>query len=361
MRHELKLLVFVLGLAGLCSANAEVSRSEFGEDDIQVYVSGEDWHPKGFEHGTSVPATYQETVNITLDGKDTEPEWEAANEVLVPLEYGAVNEALVKVLYTDEKIYFRVRWPDDTEDREHHPWTWDSGQQQYVAGQQVEDSIMLSFEAGCNWRPSLLGGDQYDFDGWHWLAARSDPVGQAWDLAGNVADQGHARLKPVPYATRNRENSWNVKFLRSDSEEMSHSSWRELDRNYMYRPVRLTSWFRTELDGTRVTQAAEQLPAPQSSPGKSAVSKLFPQFQPVRLEGDAGEIAAKGHWQDGFWTVEFSRDLMTPARTATDTEFTRLTQFSIHVFDRTERIDEGSESQRLFLEFLPEERQLAKH
>jgi hypothetical protein len=197
MRHELKLLVFVLGLAGLCSANAEVSRSEFGEDDIQVYVSGEDWHPKGFEHGTSVPATYQETVNITLDGKDTEPEWEAANEVLVPLEYGAVNEALVKVLYTDEKIYFRVRWPDDTEDREHHPWTWDSGQQQYVAGQQVEDSIMLSFEAGCNWRPSLLGGDQYDFDGWHWLAARSDPVGQAWDLAGNVADQGHARLKPV--------------------------------------------------------------------------------------------------------------------------------------------------------------------
>jgi hypothetical protein len=129
----------------------------------------------------------------------------------------------------------------------------------------------------------------------------------------------------------------------------------------MYRPVRLTSWFRTELDGTRVTQAAEQLPAPQSSPGKSAVSKLFPQFQPVRLEGDAGEIAAKGHWQDGFWTVEFSRDLMTPARTATDTEFTRLTQFSIHVFDRTERIDEGSESQRLFLEFLPEERQLAKH
>src|SRR5210317_1281836 len=146
MRHELKLLVFVLGLAGLCSANAEVSRSEFGEDDIQVYVSGEDWHPKGFEHGTSVPATYQETVNITLDGKDTEPEWEAANEVLVPLEYGAVNEALVKVLYTDEKIYFRVRWPDDTEDREHHPWTWDSRQQQYVAGQQVEDSIMLSFE-----------------------------------------------------------------------------------------------------------------------------------------------------------------------------------------------------------------------
>jgi len=278
----------------------------------------------------------------------------------VPLEYGGISQALVKVLYTDKKVYFRVRWADSTEDREHHPWVWDAEKQQYVAGQQVEDSIMLSFEAGCNWNPSLLAGYQYDFDGWHWLAARSDPVGQAWDLAGNVAEQDHALLKPMPYASRNRENTWNVKFLRSDSEEMSHSSWRNLDRNYMFRPVRLTSWYRTELDGTRLTQVAEQLPAPQSSPDESSKDKLFPQFKPVRLDGDAGEIAAKGHWQDGYWTVEFSRDLMTPASTATDTEFTRLTQFSIHVFDRTERIDEGSESARLFLEFLPEEQQLAK-
>jgi len=63
MRNELKLLAFVLGVAGMCSANAEVRRSDFGKDDFQINVSGEDWHPEGFEHGTSVTATYLDTVS----------------------------------------------------------------------------------------------------------------------------------------------------------------------------------------------------------------------------------------------------------------------------------------------------------
>jgi hypothetical protein len=360
MNFELRPLVLVAGIMSLIPVHAEIVRSEFGVDNIQVSVSEDDWHPEGFKHGMSVPATYLESVNIEVDGKDTDPAWDVAAEVLVPLDYGAVDEALVKVLYTDEKIYFRVRWADSTEDREHHPWTWDEAQQRYVEGPQIEDSILLSFEAGCHWNPSLLAGYQYDFDGWHWLASRSDPVGQAWDLMGNIADQDHALLKPTPYASRNKENVWNVKFNGDEGPEMSHRSWRELDRNYTFRPVRATSWYRAEVDGTGVTQVAELLPAPQGAPDETAKTALYPRFKPVSLDGDAGEISAKGHWEDGYWTVEFSRILITPASTATDTEFTRLTQFSINVFDRTERIDEASESERLFLEFLPEERRLAK-
>jgi len=132
----------------------------------------------------------------------------------------------------------------------------------------------------------------------------------------------------------------------------------ELDRNYMYRPVRPTSYYRAEIDGTVVTEIGRQLPTSQKLP--DADRQIIPQFTAVKLEGDAGEIGAKGHWEDGFWTVEFSRILRTPSSTATDTEFTRLTQFSIHVFDQTERIDEVSESKRLFLEFLPEEIQVAQ-
>lgn len=359
MKLQLMKLTLILGSTALTVANAEVSRSQYADDDIYITVIGEDWHPEGLEHGMSVPAAFVQQPDILLDGKDDEPAWNAAEEVVVPLAFGGTEEARVKVLYSKDKLYFRVHWADDTEDREHHPWVWDAQQNKYVPGAQVEDSVMLSIEAGCNWNPSLLAGYQYDFDGWRWLAARSDPVGQAWDLTGNIADQDHPLLKPAPYESRNKENVWNVKFADYDSEPgISHLPWQELDRYYMYRPVRPTSWYRAEIDGMRVTEIGRQLPAPQGPPADK--NRVFPQYEAVRLEGDAGEVGARGHWKDGFWTVEFVRDLSTPANTLTDSTFKRLTQFSIHVFDRTERIDEVSESGRLFLEFLPEQRQVAQ-
>ncbi len=78
-----------------------------------------------------------------------------------------------------------------------------------------------------------------------------------------------------------------------------------------------------------------------------------PQYRPLTLTGDAGEVAAKGHWEDGRWTVEFRRALVTDARTSSDSIFQRTTQFSIHIFDQVERLDEASESGRLYLEFEP--------
>ena len=70
---------------------------------------------------------------------------------------------------------------------------------------------------------------------------------------------------------------------------------------------------------------------------------------------NAGDVRAKGHWEDGYWTVELRRKRITEGGTAWDVQFERLTQFSLQVFDHVERLDQSSESQRLFLQFLPEE------
>ena len=358
MKTRLTFLILVFGLAGFTLASAEVNRVQNAEDDIYITVLGEEWHPEGFEHGKSVPATYVQHAEINLDGKEDEPIWAKAAEVNVALDYGNTEEASIKAIYTDKEVYFRVRWADSTENRDHLPWVWDAEKEQYVIAQQIEDSAILSFEAGCAWNPSLLAGYQYDFDGWRWMAARSDPVGQAWDLTGNIADQAHPLLKPTPYQSRNSENVWNVKFLDYDGEEISHQSWEELDRSYLYRPVRPMSYYRAEVDGLKVTDLDAKLPAPLEPPEDE--TQTFPQFEAVKLEGDAGDVSAKGHWQDGYWTVEFRRTLVTPTDVLTDSVFNRLTQFSVHVFDQTEQIDESSESERLFLEFLPQEPQLAK-
>jgi hypothetical protein len=98
------------------------------------------------------------------------------------------------------------------------------------------------------------------------------------------------------------------------------------------------------------TKVVEELaPPPPTAENKA---KIHPQFAPLELTGNAGEVKAKGHWENGFWTVEFQRALVTPIGKQDDMYFIRLTQFSIHTFDHVEKIDKASESGRLFLQFM---------
>lgn len=358
--NKIQTTVLVLGFSLMTwsAVNADVEHRQPNELNTFTYVSDDPWQPEGFVNGTPVPAAYLTTANIELDGKDDEPEWIKSPEVSISLSYGDVENATLKALYTDEEIFIRVRWADPTPDRDHHPWVWDVEKQAYVVGPQVEDSVMLSFEAGCEWTPSLLGGYMYDFDGWHWMAARSDPVGQAVDLYGNVQDQGMKNPDFHRFESRVREDDWVMKFTENHDVDLN-AHWDDLDRVYMKQPVTTELYLRAVPDGGhRSPDFVEQLAPPSGEPGDK--HQVFPQFSPVKLTGGAGEVSAKGHWQDGFWTVEFRRDRITPAKHIDDTIFNRLVQFSVHVFDQTERVDEASESARLFLQFLPAEPSLAK-
>jgi hypothetical protein len=347
----------VLGLLLWTPAQSEVIHRQFSEDNLLVMVRNDTWQPDGFEIGLPVPAVHVERPGITIDGRDEEPGWSVAEEVIIPLDYGDVGQASVKALYSEEAVFIRVRWADGTMDREHHPWVWNAELSQYVVGPQAEDSLLLSFEAGCEWNPSILAGYQFDFDGWHWLAARSDPVGQAWDMVVNLSDANRGG-KGTVYESRHPENTWILKFddLPFGS-GLTYGDWKDLNRRYLYWPKLPAVSFHPELDRMHVSDPSEHIPAPSAA--LSDTSKSYPQFRPVKLEGSAGEVAAKGHWEDGYWTVEFRRDRITPDETMNDTVFNRLTQFSIHVFNGTERIDQSSESRRLFLQFLPKETHFA--
>lgn len=338
------------------SAQAEVVKQKSNAANKILSVSDEAWQPEGFLNGTPVPAVYLPAANVVLDGNDAEPEWEKAVEVTVPLSYGNVPEISLKAMYTQNDVFILVRWPDDEENREHRPWTWDAKQERYVEGSQVEDSVMLSFEAGCEWTPSLLGGYMYDFDAWRWMAARSDPLGQAVDLYGNVQDRPLPNLGFVGYPSRIVEDDWILKFTENQDVDL-HADWSELNRVYMLMPVTDTLYVKAIPDGGHKAPAFhEQLPAPEAAP--VGEQRTAPQYSPLPLTGGAGEVRAKGHWEDGYWTVEFRRDRLTPAEHIYDTIFNRTVQFSVHVFNGTERLDEVAESPRLFLRFLPEEEPL---
>jgi len=350
------IVVLIAGSLGSGLAWAEVKHEQLNESNLLVKVKNDDWQPSTglFDNGLNIPATRVKKAGITLDGRATEPNWRKASEIAVPLSFGNVNEAFVQALYTEDEVYIKVRWKDDTENREHHPWVWDKETRGFVEGPQIEDSLVLSFEAHCEWTPSFLSGYSFDFDGWQWLAARSDPLGQAVDIEGNV--KTGERLWPLytPYVSRNDEVTWNVKFLIDYGDGIFHNNWNELDRVYLLQPVDLAVSYRDWPDGNirrQKTQFVEILQPPEATYYNKI--KTHPQFNPVVLEGEAGEVKAKGNWENGYWTVEFQRELVTSIGGMDDTTFLRLTQFSIHVYDHVERIDLGSESGRLFLQFIP--------
>ena len=134
-----------------------------------------------------------------------------------------------------------------------------------------------------------------------------------------------------------------------------HAPWYELQRTYFWLPADETGLtaYRAWPDGNILrpnTHFVKQLPPPE--PTYMNQNRSHVQYKPLKLECDAGEVEAKGHWKNGYWTVEFKRAMVTPIGGQDDTTFLRLTQFSIHIYDHTEEIDRGAESKRLFLQFV---------
>jgi len=344
--NKLAISSLVAGLLLGAVAQAEISKREVPGEFLKVYVRDDQWKPDNFKDGIFVPVTFAADERIRLDGIDDEPSWATTPEITVPLTFGGVSEARLKVLYTDDDIIIRVRWADATEDRLHHPWVWDEASGSYVEGAQVEDSLMFSFEAGCEWFPSFLAGYDFDFDAWQWLAGRTDPLGQALDLSGSMKN---AQLSfNQQYAPRYNEDDWNLRI--TDTQE-GNLYWplEKLDHQYLIVPVLDTVYYHANLDGRRGQEFVRQVHPPEKLPPNPA--PLLLQYEPLKIEGNAAEVRGKGHWEDGYWTVELSRPLITEGGGSYDIQMHRLTQFSIQVYDRVERLDESSESGRLFFQF----------
>jgi hypothetical protein len=354
MRPTVKKSIFLLLASGLMTCvgvQAGIEQVEKPGDITKVFVREDPWQPENFKDGTLIPAKYTSGEELFLDGIDNEAAWAAAQEVSIPLSFGTVESAQLKALYTDEDILLRIRWPDATEDRLHHPWVWDEELGNYKVGPQIEDSLMLSFEQGCEWFPSFLVGYDFDFDAWRWLAGRTDPLGQALDLSGSMKDA--QLLINTEYTPRYKENEWNLRITDRQDGNL-HRPVEELDRQFMIWPVLDTVFYHANLDGRRGQEFARPVAAATALPSSPVPVQ---QFEPLKLEGGSADVGAKGHWEDGFWTVELRRKRITEDGTSYDIQFKRLTQFSIQIYDHVERLDESSESGRLFFQFLEKESQ----
>jgi hypothetical protein len=247
----------------------------------------------------------RETAPI-VDGQPSEAAWQAAPRFAVEVQ-GASGRFTVTAaaLWSLERLWILVRWPDQSRDNAHHPWVWSKNEGVYLVGREVEDALSLSFSREGRMGECMLAGVEAATDLWTWRAGRTDSSGHAEDATMRLS------LQRLP-----RANSYQARNGR-------------------------TIWVREEPDSGS--------PAYEAQIAGAYAGDRVPRYGARTPSGSMADVTAKGSWSEGFWTVELSRRLSTgdPA----DVVFGRGREsfFSIAVFDSREGIDHST-SQELTLE-----------
>ena len=240
-----------------------------------------------------------------VDGLFSDAAWLGAERFTFEIR-GASGKIPVSAwaLWSPERIWVMVRWPDRSKDDAHRPWVWSKESRAYVAGREVEDALSLSIAREGRIGECMLAGREAVGDLWTWRAARTDPSGFADDATLTLS------LKPLGRAASYPTRTGDLVFVREDP-----------DAGVPPHEVRPAG----EYAGDRVAGFVTRTPA-----------------------GSAGDVAAKGTWKDGHWLVEFSRRLSTGDPADAVLAPGREAYLSIAVFNAREGADHST-SQEIVL------------
>jgi len=202
-----------------------------------------------------------------VDGKGREAAWQKAQAIITHDKIADINVTL-KAIYTDKKVFFLVTFPDINESRSHKSWQWDKIKGMYIPGNDREDSFV--FKWNMNTSPvdlSIYGNDTHRADIWFWKACRTDPLGYADD-------------KTQTFKHQSAEGSFSI--TNKAGEKM-----------YLLRiGDEGKSAYKTNLHA-------------------EYTEDILPRFSYQKPTNSRADVQAKGNWQEGKWTIEFSRNLTT--------------------------------------------------
>ncbi len=260
------------------------------------------------------------------------------------------TEAELRSLHDGEHIYVLLRYKDPTESLSRFPWakqedgSWKQMMNKDSTGhenQWYEDKVSLfwnitqkGFEKkGCDMSCHMLdkgmiegvedssAGRHYTkdkgetVDMWHWKSTRTGPVG--------LADDQYVD------SSRQEAKEWGRK---SDQGTGGYYDNKSADG-------KLPAW----MNDATVTRHRHLV----AEPTKMAFKDEFKPGDMVNgivaksIEGSRGDIVAKGQWKDGWWTLEFKRQLVTKGEKAAeqDVQFVDLGKtyyLGLAVFDHAQ-------------------------
>lgn len=203
-----------------------------------------------------------------LDGAGADAAWADAPAYPVEVQ-GASGRFTVTLqgLWSAERLWLLVRWPDKEKSDAHRPWVWSNQDKAYAAGREVEDALALAFAREGRMGECMLAGIEATADLWSWRAGRTDPAGYAEDGLLTMSFERITRANS--YQTRNGRSVW-----------------------------------------IKETADAGSPPYQSQVVGAFAGERMA-RYIPRTPSGSIADVTAKGAWKDGWWTVELSRRLAT--------------------------------------------------
>jgi len=207
------------------------------------------------------------TTSPVVDGVGDDSIWHQAQPISTRDAVAEIDHEILCV-HTDEQIFILVRFPDANENREHKPLMWNSDEQRYVIGSLREDTIVLKWNMEPLFTDISLSADEvYRADIWYWKSVRTDHAGFADDKSHTYSDL------PLQNGRRLVSKSGRRFYLLRKGDE-GRSAYKSLS------------------------------PAVFESEHMNSYEFRVP-------AGSRADVRAKGHWSNGWWTVEFARNLAT--------------------------------------------------
>jgi len=204
-----------------------------------------------------------------IDGIGSDKVWEQAQVIKTFDKLLPKSEIEVSSLYDDESIYFKVTFPDATENREHKTMKWDVNKKRYVNSSKREDVFIFKWNMAQNSTIDISLDSNYEYiaDIWYWKAHRTDHA--------NAADDKYQKYQsfPVKRATKIINSHGNIFYL------LRHG------------------------DNGKPAYKAQFIINKEKD--------WMPRFKFNPPKGSRADIVAKGVWNDGLWTIEFKRKLNT--------------------------------------------------
>ncbi len=202
-----------------------------------------------------------------VDGDNSDGVWKQAKPVLID-DLVANESIFLSAVYTDERIYFLVQYPDKAENPLHKPWMWSEDERSYLEGPHREDTFVFKWSMMTqDVNLSVFSDDDYRADVWYWKANRSNLAGYADDKMQILDSSATEKSKKL------RSFNGQVRYLDRISDEGA-APYREIGAPDEHKPVAI-------------------------------------RYQPAQPDGSRADINAKGRWVSGFWVVEFCRKLQT--------------------------------------------------
>lgn len=213
-----------------------------------------------------IPSVKVATAPV-VDGSVGDAAWSNVKPIAIS-DSASGKKILLRSVYTADKVFFLVQFPDAAQNFLHKPWVWDAADKKYKTGPHREDTFVFKWNMmDKDVNLSNFSDDSYRADVWYWKANRTNPAGYADDKTQLLADSASKKSKEKISTTGKKRYLSRI----SDAGKPPYNE---------YKP--------TAYEGDLIDAFSVGVP-----------------------DGSRADVQAKGVWKGGFQTIEFGRALDT--------------------------------------------------